>query len=457
MKDLWGARFSKSASDAMRALNSSIAVDSRMWREDIAGSLAHSSMLAKTGVLSEEDKERIHAGLDGIKADIESGALSIDPTAEDIHMFVEGELTRRIGDAGKRLHTARSRNDQVATDLRLYLRGEAEIIGKQLRCLLETLCDTASAHTETIMPGYTHLQRAQPVTFGFYMTAYANMFLRDLRRLAECQARLNQMPLGSCALAGTTYPIDRDFTAELLGFEKPCDNAMDAVSDRDFAIELTFVLALTSAHLSRFAEEIILWCSSEFRFISLDDAFATGSSIMPQKKNPDAAELARGKTARVFGDLTTLLTMIKGLPLSYNKDLQEDKEAVFDAVDTVKLVLAAFVPMIATMTVNKENMLAAAQSGFLAATDCADYLVGKGMPFRDAYGVVGNLVAFCEQRGKVFETLSLGEYREFSELFAHDIYGIIDLAACVNKRRSFGATAPERVEEQIGLIREHLK
>jgi len=433
---LWAGRFAKETDSRVNDFNSSIRFDSRMWREDIQGSIAHARMLGKTGIIYEEDSKKIIVGLESIAKDIESGELEFDTNAEDIHMFIEAELTKRIGEAGKRLHTARSRNDQVATDLRLYLREEADVISRLLVRLVHALYDIADKHADTIMPGYTHLQRAQPITLWKHLLAYTSMFNRDYKRINDAKNRMMfECPLGSGALAGTTYPIDREMTAKELGFTQPCEYTLDGVSDRDFCIELASVLSIIMVHLSRFSEEIILWCSWEFKFIELDDAYATGSSIMPQKKNPDVAELVRGKAGRVFGDLQTLLTMMKGLPLAYNKDMQEDKEAIFDAADTVELCLNTFIPMIETMTVNKDNMRAAAAKGFINATDCADYLVRKGMAFRDAYKVVGEIVAFCIENNFDLETLPLERYKEFSESFDKDIYGAVNLETCAFKRK----------------------
>ena len=415
---MWAGRFSKEVDDRVNDFNSSIRFDCRMYEQDIKGSLAHAAMLAAQGIIPQEDADAIAQGLEGILADLKSGALVFDPGAEDIHMFVEAELTKRIGGAGKRLHTARSRNDQVALDLRLTLREEAKEIKALLLALISELRDRAAEHLDTVMPGYTHLQRAQPVTFAHHLAAYASMFSRDVGRVSDAAGRMEFCPLGSGALAGTTYPIDRQRTAAALGFTAPTANSLDGVSDRDFCIELANAIAVIMMHLSRFSEEIVAWCSWEFKFIELDDAFATGSSIMPQKKNPDVAELVRGKTGRVYGDLMTLLTMMKGLPLAYNKDMQEDKEAVFDAVDTVKLCLKTFTPMLHTMTVLKENMRAAAAKGFINATDCADYLTKKGVPFRDAYKITGGLVAECIRRGLTLETLPLEDYRAASGVFA---------------------------------------
>ena len=448
---MWAGRFSKQVDETVNAFNSSIAFDGRMYRHDIQGSIAHATMLGDCGIISKEDSLEIIGGLKEILADIDSGVLELDPSAEDIHMFVEAELTKRLGDVGKRLHTARSRNDQVAVDLRLYLRDEIKEISALTAKLAETLISTAKEHTETVMPGYTHLQRAQPITFGHHLMAYVWMLLRDLDRLRDTARRMNYSPLGCGALAGTTYATNRKQTAELLGFTAPMANSLDGVSDRDYCIELNCALSLLMTHLSRLSEEIILWCSWEFKFVELDDAFATGSSIMPQKKNPDVTELIRGKTGRVNGDLVTLLTMMKGLPLAYNKDMQEDKEAIFDAVDNVKLCIRTFIPMLATMRVIKENMRNAAARGFINATDCADYLVKKGMPFRDAYKITGTLVALCIEKGLTLETLPLEEYKKMTENFGEDVYEAINLDTCVNGRLSEGGPSPAAVKEQIVL------
>ena len=456
MDKMWAGRFSKETDSGVNAFNSSISFDGRMYKNDIAGSIAHATMLGEAGIISKEDSAAIVAGLQSILADIEIGKLELDMNAEDIHMFIEAELTKRLGSIGKRLHTSRSRNDQVAVDIRLYLRDEIGEIRELLKKLISTLCDTAEKHSDTIMPGYTHLQRAQPITFGHHLMAYAQMFLRDIGRLDDTAKRMNVNPLGSGALAGTTYPIDRFMTTSLLGFTEPMANSLDGVSDRDFCIELASAISTIMMHLSRFSEEIIMWCSWEFKFIELDDAFATGSSIMPQKKNPDVAELVRGKAARVFGDNMTLLAMMKGLPLAYNKDMQEDKEAIFDAVDNVKLCLSTFTPMIATMTVIKDNMRKAAAKGFINATDCADYLVRKGMPFRDAYKITGVLVAECIAKGTTLEELPIECYKEKSELFDSDLYEAISLEHCVKCRTSYGGPAPESVKKQIGYVRERL-
>ena len=437
--------------------NSSIRFDSRMYRQDITGSIAHAAMLAAQGIISEQDCEKLTEGLLGILEDLESGKLEIDPAAEDIHMFVEQVLTERIGDTGKKLHTARSRNDQVALDLRMYLRDESDEIAALIRDLLKTLTDLAEQHTETIMPGYTHLQRAQPVSFGHYMMAYAMMLLRDLDRLKDCRRRMNVSPIGCCALAGTTYETDRRMEAAELDFDDICLNSMDGVSDRDFAVEMLGTLSILMMHLSRLSEELILWASWEFRFISFSDAYTTGSSIMPQKRNADMAELVRGKTGRVYGDLMGLLTTLKGLPLAYNKDMQEDKEGVFDACDTVKMCLRIITPMIGTMTVNRENMLRAAQSGFINATDLADWLVKKGMPFRSAYKISGQLVRRCMETGEVLETLPLEVYREYDACFDDSLYEAIDLKNCMEKRISEGGTSAASIKQQIAFVRKELE
>ena len=446
---LWGGRFRKETDSLVNDFNASIHFDSRLYREDIEGSMAHARMLADCGIISQADREQIQRGLEGILADIEAGAVEFTADNEDIHMNVESLLTARIGEAGKRLHTARSRNDQVAVDLRLYVRREIGEIMAQILDLQQAVADQARQHQNTVMPGYTHLQRAQPISFAQHLLAYGEQLRRDVTRLADCRARLNVCPLGSGALAGTTYPIDRFETARLLGFDGPCSNSLDGVSDRDYALELLSDLSILMMHLSRFAEEIILWCSWEFKFIELDDAYSTGSSIMPQKKNPDVAELVRGKTGRVYGSLITLLTVMKGLPLAYNKDMQEDKEPVFDAVDTVKMCLPVFAGMIATMRVLPENMRRAAGGGFINATDCADYLTRKGMAFRDAYTTVGNLVYYCTQQGKLLEELTLEELKNISPLFGEDVYEALRLETCMGQRRSHGGPAPEETERQI--------
>lgn len=450
---LWTGRFKKALDKKTNDFNSSIPFDQRMYQEDITGSMAHARMLGAQGIIPAAEADTIIEGLAGILADIQSGALPIDPEAEDVHTFVEGELTRRVGDAGKRLHTARSRNDQVALDDRLYLRGRVDEARTQLKELIAVLADKAERYADAVMPGYTHLQRAQPITFGHHLLAYAEMFLRDLDRLADCRRRMNVSPLGSGALAGTTYPLDRERVAEELGMDGITHNSLDGVSDRDFCMELAADLSIVMVHLSRFAEEVILWCSFEFRFIELDDAFSTGSSIMPQKKNPDIAELVRGKSGRVFGDLMTLLAAMKGLPLAYNKDMQEDKEAVFDALDTVAMCLTAFTPMLDTMTVKTENMRKAAAGGFINATDCADFLVGKGLPFRDAYKAVGQLVARCIEINETLESLPLEEYRKVCELFDEGVYAFIALEKCVGDRTVVGGPAPVCVRREAERVK----
>lgn len=456
MAQLWKGRFKKELAKETNDFNASIHFDSRMYKEDITGSMAHATMLGACGIIEKSESEKIVQGLSEILADIESGKLAIDPAAEDIHTFVEGELTARLGQAGKRLHTARSRNDQVALDIRMTLKKEIDTIAADIKDLLAVLCKKAEENKGVILPGYTHLQRAQPITFGHHLMAYAAMLCRDLDRLADVKKRMNVLPLGSGALAGTTYPIDRQMVAAQLGFDDVSANSLDGVSDRDFCIELAAALSLVMVHLSRFSEEIIMWCSWEFKFVELDDAFSTGSSIMPQKKNPDIAELVRGKSGRVFGDLTTLLTVMKGIALAYNKDMQEDKEAVFDAVDTVKMCLKVFAPMLSTMTVKPETMKKAAQGGFINATDLADYLVKKGMPFRSAYKISGQIVARCIADGCVLETLPLETYRSYSELFDNDLYHDIDLTVCVEKRISEGGTSASSVDAQIAYVKEQL-
>jgi len=431
---LWTGRFSRETDKTAGDFNSSIATDSRMFREDIDASVAHASMLAACGIITKEDGEAITRELKTLKAQFESGELAVDPDCEDIHTFIEAQLTERLGDAGKRVHTARSRNYQVAADIRLYLKKESAAVSEKLNALIGVVDSRAAQYAGTVMPGYTHLQRAQPVTFGAHLSAYSQMFRRDSGRLADAVKRMDFCPLGSGALAGTTYPVDREMTAAYLGFSGVVSNTLDAVSDRDFCMELAAVLSIIMVHLSRFCEEIVLWCSWEFGFIELDDAFATGSSIMPQKKNPDIAELVRGKTGRVFGDLTALLTVMKGLPLAYNKDMQEDKDAIFDAFDTVKMCLDAFTPMLATMKAREKNMLAAASGGFINATDCADYLVSKGLPFRDAYKATGELVAVCIGLGLTLETLPLEEYKKACPLFDEGVYEAVKLENCLKKR-----------------------
>lgn len=453
MAQLWKGRFKKELAKETNDFNASIHFDSRMYKEDITGSMAHATMLGACGIIEKSESEKIVQGLSEILADIESGKLAIDPAAEDIHTFVEGELTARLGQAGKRLHTARSRNDQVALDIRMTLKKEIDTIAADIKDLLAVLCKKAEENKGVILPGYTHLQRAQPITFGHHLMAYAAMLCRDLDRLADVKKRMNVLPLGSGALAGTTYPIDRQMVAAQLGFDDVSANSLDGVSDRDFCIELAAALSLVMVHLSRFSEEIIMWCSWEFKFVELDDAFSTGSSIMPQKKNPDIAELVRGKSGRVFGDLTTLLTVMKGIALAYNKDMQEDKEAIFDAVDTVKMCLHAFTPMIDTMTVLKDNMRAAAAKGFINATDCADYLTKKGMPFRDAYKCTGTMVGACIRADKTLEELTLDEFKQYSDLFEADIYDAIDLTHCCEGRTSYGGPTQASVLKQIADVK----
>ena len=454
---LWGGRFSKETDALVNELNASIGFDQRLYREDIEGSIVHAEMLGDRGIISRADAGAVIEGLKGILADVEAGKVEFTPDNEDIHMNVEALLTARVGDAGKRLHTARSRNDQVALDFRLYVRREIGTVVGQLLDLEKVLCRRAREYQTAVMPGYTHLQRAQPISFAQHLLAYGAMFRRDVTRLEDCRKRLNECPLGSGALAGTTYPIDRFQTAAGLGFDGPCGNSLDGVSDRDYALELLGALSILMMHLSRFAEEVILWCSWEFKFIELDDAYATGSSIMPQKKNPDVAELVRGKTGRVYGDLMSLLTVMKGLPLAYNKDMQEDKEPVFDAVDTVEMCLPVFAAMLDTMTVRTDNMRKAAGHGFINATDCADYLTKKGMPFRDAYTVTGHLVAQCTARGKTLEELTLEELKAVSELFEADVYDALNLENCMALRSSYGGPAVAETARQIGEIEQFIQ
>lgn len=454
---LWTGRFKKEVSKTTNDFNSSISFDSRMYREDIEGSIAHAEMLGQCGIITKEESKDIQRGLKGILEDIEKGVLKIDMEAEDIHTFIEGELTKRLGDNGKRLHTARSRNDQVAVDIKLYLKKEVKEIEELVKGLIRVIASKAEKYSGTVMPGYTHLQRAQPITFGHHLLAYGEMLLRDLSRLEDCYERMDEMPLGSCALAGTTYPIDRNITRELLGFERITNNSLDGVSDRDFCMELAADLSIIMVHLSRFSEEIIMWCSWEFKFVELDDAFSTGSSIMPQKKNPDIAELVRGKSGRVFGDTMTLLTVMKGIALAYNKDMQEDKEAIFDAVDTVKMCLTAFTPMLDTMKVIPENMRKAAAGGFINATDCADWLVKNGLPFRDAYKATGELVARCIELGTDLENLPMEEYKKVCDLFNDEVYKAISLERCTDDRKAYGGPARENVKYQAELLGEKVK
>ncbi len=453
---LWKGRFQKELDKQTNDFNASISFDSRMAQQDIRGSIAHATMLGRQGIIDEAESGKIVAALRQIALELESGKLAIDRTAEDIHTFVEAELTKRIGDSGKRLHTARSRNDQVALDLRLYLLDESEKLEASLNRLLRVITAKAKETYDFVMPGYTHLQRAQPITFGHHLLAYGDMLLRDRARLQDCKKRMAVSPLGSGALAGTTYPLDRGFAAAQLGLTGVSSNSLDGVSDRDYVLELLSCLSILMVHLSRFAEEVILWCSWEFKFVELDDAFSTGSSIMPQKKNPDIAELVRGKAGRVFGDLMTMLTVMKGLPLAYNKDMQEDKQAVFDAMDTAVICLDTFAPMLETARVLKDNLRAAAAGGFINATDCADYLVGKGLPFRDAYKCTGELVAACIEQGLTLETLPLEQYKAACDLFGEDVYQAIDLDACVNRRTVKGAPAPANVLREIAALEEKI-
>ena len=458
MEKMWAGRFQKALDQKADDFNSSLRFDCRMYKQDIQGSIAHATMLAAAGILSKADETLICEGLESILRDLESGALDFSAGGEDIHMFIEAELTKRIGDAGKRLHTARSRNDQVAVDIRLYLRDEAKEIISLIKETIAAIVDKAEEGADAIAPGYTHLQRAQPISFGHHLLAYAAMLKRDVGRIEDAVARMNaESPLGSCALAGTTYPINRAQTAAALGFTGVGQNSIDGVSDRDFCVELMSAFSLLMTHLSRLSEEIILWSSWEFKFVDLDDSYTTGSSIMPQKKNPDMAELIRGKTGRVYGNLMALLTTLKGLPLAYNKDMQEDKEAIFDSIDTVKMCLEVLAPMLATMKINAENTYRAAQKGFINATDLADYLVKKGLPFRSAYKIVGQIVAECIAKGCVLDTLSLEEYQKHSDLFAEDLYTEISLETCVTKRISEGGASPTSVRKQITLMREFLK
>ena len=456
-KKIWAGRFTKETDKIVNDFNSSISFDARMYREDIEGSIAHATMLGKCNIIDLEESKAIVEELKNILNDIESGKLEFDFNAEDIHSFIEAELTKRLGDTGKRLHTARSRNDQVALDIRMYLKKEVKEIESLIKKLIIVLTDLSEKNLQTVMAGYTHLQRAQPITFAHHLMAYSQMFLRDLERLKDAYKRINIMPLGSGALASTTYPINRRMVCNALGFDEITQNSLDAVSDREFCIELASDLSILMMHLSRFSEEIILWDSWEFKFIELDDAYSTGSSIMPQKKNPDIAELIRGKTGRVYGDLNTLLIMMKGLPLAYNKDMQEDKEAIFDAIDTVKLSLNAFIPMIETMTIFPENMREAAAKGFINATDCADYLVKKGTPFRDAYKITGEIVRLCIENNLTLETLPIEKYKEFSNKFEEDIFEAINLETCVMQRKVEGGPAPESVKAQIEYIRNKIK
>ncbi|HIR31315.1 MAG TPA: argininosuccinate lyase [Candidatus Faecousia faecavium] len=456
MAKMWAGRTSGEVSSIADDFNSSISFDCKLYTQDITGSMAHAAMLGAQGIITAQEADALIQGLEGILQDLDSGKLEIDYTCEDIHMFVEQVLTQRLGDVGKKLHTARSRNDQVALDLRMYLRSEVEEISALTKALVEAIVSQAQSNLGVIMPGYTHLQRAQPILFSHHLMAYAMMLLRDLGRLADCRKRMNVCPIGSCALAGTTYNTDRWMEAKALGFDDIARNSIDGVSDRDFCVELLSAISVLMMHLSRFSEETILWSSWEFQFIELSDAYTTGSSIMPQKKNPDMAELVRGKTGRVYGDLMGLLTTLKGLPLAYNKDMQEDKEAIFDAVDTVKMCLKVFAPMVQTMAAKPEKMKKAAQGGFINATDLADYLVKKGLPFRSAYKISGQIVAHCIAHGQVLETLPLEVYKTYSDLFEADLYPEIDLTTCVEKRISEGGTSAASVSAQIAYVKEQL-
>ena len=451
---LWAGRFQKETDTLVNNFNSSINFDARLYKQDIAGSIAHATMLGKQGIIEQAETDKIISGLKAILADIEAGEVEFTMDNEDIHMNIEAILTQRIGDTGKRLHTSRSRNDQVAVDFRLYVKEEIPTIINQVLDLEQVLIQKAEENLSTVMPGYTHLQRAQPTTFAHYMMAYANMFRRDVTRLEDCLERLDECPLGAGALATSTYPVDRQMTAKLLGFAKPTENSMDSVSDRDYAIEFLSACSILMMHLSRFAEEIILWCSWEFKYADLDDAYSTGSSIMPQKKNPDVAELVRGKTGRVYGDLMTLLTVMKALPLAYNKDMQEDKEPVFDAIDTVEMCLPVFGAMLQTLTIRPKNMAKAAAGGFINATDCADYLVKKGMPFREAYMIVGRLVNMCIQSGETLDTLTLRDFRAISDLFDSDVYEALELKHCVHERKVYGGPSKDDVTRQIQYIKD---
>ena len=456
MAQLWGGRFTKETDELVYRFNASVSFDQKFYRQDIRGSMAHVKMLAKQGILTEQEKEQILEGLQGILTDVENGTLQITEKYEDIHSFVEANLIDRIGDAGKKLHTGRGRNDQVALDMKLYIRDEIAEMDALLKKLLETLLSMMEAHTETYMPGFTHLQKAQPVTLAHHLGAYFEMFKRDRQRLADITKRMNLCPLGSGALAGTTYPLNREYTAQLLDFDGATLNSMDSVADRDYLIELLSAMSTIMMHLSRFCEEIIIWNSNEYRFVELDDAYSTGSSIMPQKKNPDIAELIRGKTGRVYGALTALLTTMKGLPLAYNKDMQEDKELTFDAIDTVKGCIALFTGMIATMKINKNRMEESAKQGFTNATDAADYLVNHGVPFRDAHGIVGRLVLTCIEKGIALDDLTLAEYRAISPVFEDDIYDAIDLVHCCEGRTSYGGPSEASVNNQIALANAQL-
>ena len=453
---LWGGRFTKETNQLVHNFNESISFDQKFYKQDIAGSIAHVTMLAKQGILSEKDKDAIIEGLEGIRRDLDSGALTITTESEDIHSFVEAELISRIGEAGKRLHTGRSRNDQVALDMRLYVRDEIDELDTLIKGLLTELLSLMEEHLHTYMPGFTHLQKAQPVTLAHHLGAYYEMFRRDRSRLSDIRRRMNYCPLGSGALAGTTYPLDRDYTASLLGFDGPTLNSMDSVSDRDYVIELLAALSMISMHLGRFSEEIIIWNSNEYQFVEMDDSYSTGSSIMPQKKNPDIAELIRGKSGRVYGALMSMLTVMKGIPLAYDKDLQEDKELTFDAIDTVKGCLLLFTGMISTMTFRKDVMEESAKKGFTNATDAADYLVNHGVPFRDAHGIIGQLVLLCIEKKKALDDLSLEEFRSVCPVFDQDIYDAISMKTCVEKRVTTGAPGAEAMKRVIEIYKKEL-
>lgn len=457
MAQLWGGRFTKQTDDLVKKFNDSLPFDRRLYRQDIRGSITHAAMLGRQGIISDREMRAIVDGLSGILSDIESGKLQFSDQYEDIHSYVEANLIDRIGDAGKKLHTGRSRNDQVALDMKMYVRDQIDEIRGLLKDFLSEILVIMQEHIDTFMPGFTHLQKAQPVTLAHHMGAYFEMFRRDRERLLDIQKRCDRCPLGSGALAGTTYPLDRDFTAKELGFDGPCRNSMDGVSDRDYLIEFLDALAICQMHLSRFSEEIIIWNSNEYRFVELDDAYSTGSSIMPQKKNPDIAELVRGKTGRVYGALTSILTTMKGIPLAYDKDMQEDKEMTFDAIDTIKIELPLFTDMIKTMKFRKNVMEASAKKGFTNATDAADYLVKKGVPFRDAHGIIGRLVLYCIEKDKALDDLTLDEFRKFSARFDDDIYEAISLKTCVEKRLTAGAPSHKAMEEEIRVCREYLQ
>ena len=457
MAQLWGGRFTKETDQLVYNFNASISFDKKLYAQDIRGSIAHVMMLAKQEILTETEKQQIIEGLEGILDDVEKGKLEITDKYEDIHSFVEANLIDRIGDAGKKLHTGRSRNDQVALDMKLYTRDEIAQIDQLLKTLLRTILGIMQENTETIMPGFTHLQKAQPITLAHHMGAYFEMFKRDHERMCDISKRMNTCPLGSGALAGTTYPLDRDYTAKLLGFDGPTLNSMDGVSDRDYLLELLSALSIVMMHLSRFCEEVIIWNSNEYQFVEIDDAYSTGSSIMPQKKNPDIAELVRGKTGRVYGALTSLLTTMKGIPLAYNKDMQEDKEMSFDAIDTAKGCIALFTGMLSTMQFKKDNMHASAKNGFTNATDAADYLVNHGVPFRDAHGIVGQLVLYCIEKNIALDDMSLEEYKAISPVFEEDIYDAISMETCVNKRLTTGAPGKAAMEQVIQIYKQYIR